>query len=73
MAPFSFGSNEHQAILKSLNKSQAIIHFDPNGTILDANDNFLAAMGYELNEIKGKHHSIFVEPAYGQSQDYRNF
>lgn len=73
MAPFGFGLNEHQAILKSLNKSQAVIHFDPSGNILDANDNFLSAMGYTLDEIKGKHHSIFVDPAYAQSQEYRNF
>ncbi len=73
MAPFGFGFNEHQAILKSLNKSQAVIHFDPSGNILDANDNFLNAIGYTLDEIKGKHHSMFVEPAYAQSQEYRNF
>ena len=63
MALFGFGFNEHQAILKSLNKSQAVIHFDPSGNILDANDNFLTAIGYTLDEIKGKHHSMFVEPA----------
>ncbi len=73
MAPFGFGFNEHQAILKSLNKSQAVIHFDPSGNILDANDNFLTAIGYTLDEIKGKHHSMFVEPTYAQSQEYRNF
>ncbi len=71
--PFGFGTSEPQAILKSLNKSQAIIHFDPHGNILDANDNFLNAVGYSLDEIKGKHHSMFVEPAYAQSQDYRDF
>lgn len=73
MPPFGFGANEPQAILKSLNKSQAVIHFDPNGNILDANDNFLNAMGYNLEEIRGKHHSMFVEPAFAQSQEYRNF
>jgi len=54
-------------------KSQAVIEFKMDGTILTANDNFLKAMGYDLAEIVGKHHGIFVDPAYRDSQDYRNF
>lgn len=73
MPPFGFGSNEHLAIIKSLNKSQAVIHFDPSGVILDANDNFLKAMGYSLDEIKGKHHSMFACPDYAQSAEYKGF
>lgn len=52
-------------------KSQAIIEFTPNGIILDANENFLGVMGYSLEEIKGKHHSIFVDPEYKNSQAYQ--
>ncbi|WP_156414959.1 PAS domain-containing protein [Phaeobacter sp. CECT 5382] len=44
-----------------IDRTQATIQFDPKGTILTANGNFLAAMGYALEEIKGQHHSIFVE------------
>lgn len=70
---FSNTGFEREAILNALDKSQAIIHFQPDGTILWANDNFLAAMGYTLDEIKGKHHSLFVDPAYATMQDYKNF
>lgn len=59
--------------LEAISRSQAVIEFDMNGTILDANDNFLDAMGYALAEIKGKHHSMFVEPAEAQSPAYKQF
>lgn len=59
--------------IDSVHKSQAVIYFEPNGKILDANQNFLSAMGYSLNEIVGKHHSIFVDPQYRSSQDYYDF
>jgi len=59
--------------IDAINRSQAVIHFDLDGTILDANDNFLNTLGYSLAEIKGKHHSMFVEPAYAQSPDYKHF
>ncbi|MGT2435247.1 methyl-accepting chemotaxis protein [Bradyrhizobium betae] len=54
-------------------RSQAIIEFTVDGKILDANENFLKAVGYSLNEIKGQHHSMFVEPSARQSNDYRLF
>ncbi|MFM1988283.1 MAG: hypothetical protein RJA99_1240 [Pseudomonadota bacterium] len=54
-------------------RSQAVIEFDLQGRILDANDNFLGALGYTLAEIKGQHHSMFVEPAYRASAEYRMF
>jgi methyl-accepting chemotaxis protein len=57
----------------ALDKSQAIIEFNMDGTIITANANFLGAMGYSLDEIKGKHHSMFVDPAYKDSADYREF
>ena len=59
--------------LAAIGKSQAAIEFQTDGTILTANDNFLKAMGYALDEIKGKHHSMFVEESYRQSADYREF
>ena len=64
---------DKSAILAAINKSQATIEFDMDGTIAVANDNFLKAMGYRLEEIMGKHHSMFVEPAYRDSPEYREF
>ena len=60
-------------MVDALNKSQAVIEFKLDGTILTANENFLRAMGYTLEEIKGRHHSMFVEPAYKDSAEYRDF
>tara|TARA_R110002096_G_scaffold426421_1_gene636135 strand:- start:23769 stop:25652 length:1884 start_codon:yes stop_codon:yes gene_type:complete len=66
-------SNEMKAILGSLDNSQAVISFTIDGIILDANDNFLNALGYALDEVVGKHHSMFVEPGYEKTEDYRQF
>ena len=63
----------NDAIMAALDRSQAVIHFTPDGTILWANDNFCKTLGYSLNEIVGKHHSLFVEPDYAASQDYKDF
>ena len=60
-------------VLQSLKNSIAFIEFSPEGIILDANDNFLNAVGYSLNEIKGKHHSIFCDNAYAKSNEYNQF
>jgi methyl-accepting chemotaxis protein len=57
----------------AIRKSQAVIEFSMEGTILDANDNFLKALGYRLEEIKGQHHSMFVEPGYKQTSEYHEF
>jgi methyl-accepting chemotaxis protein len=59
--------------LKAIGKSQAVIEFNLDGTIITANENFLKAMGYSLNEIQGKHHSMFVEPLESNSSAYREF
>ncbi|KAA1234377.1 Biofilm dispersion protein BdlA [compost metagenome] len=61
------------AVLAALSKSQAIIEFDLSGKILTANENFCRALGYELSEIVGRHHSMFVEPSVVSSQDYKAF
>jgi len=65
--------DEIKAKLTALDRVQAIIEFDLTGHILAANENFLKTMGYTLPEIVGKHHSIFVEPAYRDSAEYRDF
>lgn len=54
----------------AINSSQAVIEFELDGTIIDANENFLGATGYRLEEIKGKHHSIFVTDSYRKSAEY---
>ncbi|WP_288389491.1 methyl-accepting chemotaxis protein [uncultured Alteromonas sp.] len=59
--------------LTAISKSQAVIEFDLDGVILDANSNFLSALGYTLDEVNGKHHSIFVEPAFKNSPEYAAF
>ena len=59
--------------LDALSRSQAIIEFSLDGTIVEANENFLNAMGYSLGEIQGQHHSMFVEPDYKESSEYRSF
>ncbi len=60
--------------LAAIDKAQAVIEFALDGTILTANPNFIAAMGYaSLEEIKGKHHSIFVEPTDRASAEYKAF
>lgn len=60
-------------LIDALDRSQAIIQFKPDGTILEANENFLSVMGYSLDEIKNKHHRMFVEPEYGASAEYQSF
>ncbi|MET1412248.1 PAS domain-containing methyl-accepting chemotaxis protein [Roseibium sp. HPY-6] len=59
--------------IDALNRSQAVIHFELDGTIIDANENFLGAMGYSIDEIRGQHHRMFVEYDYGQSSQYQQF
>ena len=57
----------------ALDNSQAIIEFKLDGTIITANQNFLKAVGYDLNEIVGKHHSIFVDPEESKTPAYKQF
>lgn len=64
---------DYSGQLAAISKSQAVIEFDLQGHILTANDNFLNTVGYNLSEIQGKHHSMFVEPAFRQSDEYRAF
>ena len=57
--------------LDAIDRAMARIEFEPDGTIVEANENFLGAVGYSPDEIKGKHHSIFVDPEYAASRDYK--
>ena len=59
--------------IAAIDRAQAVIEFTPTGTILTANPNFLSAVGYDLSEIAGQHHSLFCEPDYVQSSAYRQF
>jgi methyl-accepting chemotaxis protein len=57
----------------AIGRSQAVIEFKLDGTIVTANQNFLGVLGYTLAEIQGKHHSMFAEPAFAASPEYREF
>jgi methyl-accepting chemotaxis protein len=67
------GAADVAAKLDAVSRSQAVIEFNLDGTIITANQNFLAAMGYTLAEIEGKHHSMFVEPSFRDSAEYKEF
>jgi methyl-accepting chemotaxis protein len=62
-----------EAKLAAISRGQAIIEFTPGGEIVDANENFLALLGYQLDEIKGRHHRMFVDAAYAHSVEYSDF
>ena len=67
------GHAELAAQVAALHRVQAVIEFDLDGTILQANDNFLQAVGYRLDEIQGRHHSLFVDPDQASGTEYRDF
>jgi methyl-accepting chemotaxis protein len=65
---------DHDAdVMQAISRSQAIIEFNPQGEILEVNDNFLKSVGYSRNEVVGARHSMFVEPAYAASAEYKQF
>ena len=64
---------EFQAVNAALNRVQALIEFDLDGKILHANENFLRAVGYKLDEVQGQHHSMFCDPVYARSPAYKQF
>lgn len=61
------------AKIDAISRAQAVIEFQPDGTIVTANENFLQALGYTMPEIAGKNHSMFVDPAYRSSPAYADF
>lgn len=69
----SGSSGDNTAVLDAVDRVQAIIEFELDGTIITANQNFLNAVGYRLDEIQGRHHSMFAEPAYAASAEYQSF
>ncbi len=67
-------NSDYEGQLDAISKSNAVIEFNMDGTIITANDNFLAALGgYSLNEVRGKHHRMFVDPNYARSAEYADF
>ncbi|VVP16325.1 Biofilm dispersion protein BdlA [Pseudomonas fluorescens] len=66
-------SREHENLIGALVRSTAVIEFDLNGNVLNANDRFLSGMGYNLAQIKGKHHRLFCTPEEYNSAEYQNF
>src|SRR3569833_2966768 len=75
MALWTSNSSARDALAQAaaMNRSQAVIEFKMDGTIITANQNFLDAMGYRLDEIQGKHHQMFETPAERDSAAYREF
>jgi methyl-accepting chemotaxis protein len=69
----SIKAADHQGQIEAIGKTQAVIEFDMDGTVRTANDNFLGALGYALEDVRGKHHSMFVEPKGRESAEYRQF
>jgi methyl-accepting chemotaxis protein len=67
------GRADGGSVLQAIDRSQAMIEFALDGTILHANANFLAAVGYRLDEIAGRHHRIFCTEDYAQSAEYARF
>ncbi|MFC0384823.1 methyl-accepting chemotaxis protein [Muricoccus vinaceus] len=64
---------DYAAQMRAISRWQSVISFTTDGTILSANENFLRTMGYSLEEVLGKHHSIFVEPSLQDAPNYREF
>jgi len=82
MALFSFGRDDGETsakiadlegVVAAMQRSQAVIEFNLDGTIITANENFLKTLGYALSEIQGRKHSLFVDSAYAASGDYQEF
>jgi methyl-accepting chemotaxis protein len=66
-------AKENEGLINALLRSTAVIEFNLQGEVLTANDRFLQAMGYRLEQIKGKHHSMFCDPSEANSPEYREF
>lgn len=66
-------NSDYQGQVAAISRVQAVIEFGLDGVITNANDNFLQALGYRLDEVQGKHHSLFVDPSDAASAEYRQF
>lgn len=68
-----FKSAEDDGKMEAVSRAQAVIEFETDGTIITANKNFCGAIGYELEEITGRHHSMFVETGFADTEEYKHF
>lgn len=66
-------SQHHQSLVEALDRSTAVIEFNLDGTVIQANDNFLRAMGYQKHEVEGEHHRMFCSEEYANTAEYREF
>lgn len=73
LTQFEKDAAEYASQFKAVSTCQAVIEFDLDGTIRSANDLFLQTVGYQLDEVQGKHHRMFVEPDHAASAEYRDF
>lgn len=64
-------NTENAAKLDAIDKTQAVIEFNMDGSIITANENFLNVLGYDIKELHGKHHRLFVDPGFSSSPEYR--
>ncbi len=64
---------EYEGRVKAIDRVQAVVEFELDGTVITANENFLRIFGYDLDEVVGKHHRMFCEPGYAESPDYTQF
>jgi methyl-accepting chemotaxis protein len=67
----SIKAADYQGQIAAIGKAQPVVEFELDGTVRTANDNFLNLLGYRLEDVKGKHHSLFVEPGLRDSAEYR--
>ncbi len=66
-------TSDYEGQLNAISKSQAVVEFNMDGTILHANENFCKIVGYSAEELRGKHHSIFVDAEFQKTAEYRQF
>ncbi len=64
---------EYEGRMQAIDRVQAVIEFELDGTVITANENFLRIFGYTLDEVAGKHHRLFCDPGYAESRDYAEF
>ncbi len=63
---------EYEGKIRAIDRAQAVIEFELDGTVITANENFLSIFGYSLEEVSGRHHRMFCDPGYAESPDYAN-
>ena len=64
---------EYQGKVAAIDRAQAVVEFALDGTVLTANRNFLETMGFQLDEVQGRHHRVFCEPGYAATPEYAAF